>query len=298
MKKNTLEEYKKAVKTKYDLVKEADVSGLLNNPSSGNIRELCVLASGEKMGSDDELIFRRFFDVKDDENIVKQVEKFDLDKLKPIGNYLKGKTRDTKPIIIELIAILVNFTPRPYNKFSKKNEGALEKEVTAVEEQEIIPIKGKEEFKNPERGPLVLLINEKAKANNNTSTFFTKQKKIIFLSIAGLFFTGYTAKDLVFPEKQCMQWQSDHFERVDCQCEVNALFASAPVIPFDEDVIELNKLKVYDTTPFFKAGKAVIWYCKVDGEPEFFDQPGFHPITGNALKAVTPYIINKYVKGK
>ncbi|UPT69896.1 MAG: hypothetical protein M0D53_12235 [Flavobacterium sp. JAD_PAG50586_2] len=177
MKKNTLDEYKKAVKAKYDLVKDDDVSGLLNNPSSGNIRELCILASVEKMGSDDILIFKRFFDVKDDENIVKEVEKFDLDKLKPIGNYLKNKTKDTKPIIIELIAILVDFTPRPYAKFFKISGEIPGNKGENRELDEISPnAGGNNEPKNPERGPLVLLVNEKAKANNNIS-FFTRQKK-------------------------------------------------------------------------------------------------------------------------
>ena len=95
-----------------------------------------------------------------------------------------------------------------------------------------------------------------------------------------------------------MQWQSNHYEPIDCHEEVNSLFDGTPIIPFDEDINELNKLNVCDTTTFFKAGKAIVWYCKVDGKPEFFDDPGFHPITGGALRPITQYIINKYIKGK
>lgn len=96
-----------------------------------------------------------------------------------------------------------------------------------------------------------------------------------------------------------MQWQKDHYEPIDCQSEVNSLYASAPIVPFDEDLVELNKLDVCDTTTFYKGGKAIVWYCKMDSETiECFDDPGFHPITGKALRPITGYIIDKYVRQK
>ncbi|UPT69895.1 MAG: hypothetical protein M0D53_12230 [Flavobacterium sp. JAD_PAG50586_2] len=118
--------------------------------------------------------------------------------------------------------------------------------------------------------------------------------------MAALFFVGYTTKNLVFPEKQCMQWQVDHYEKVDCQDEADTLFANAPIEPIDERAIDLRKIEVCDTFPFFCGGKAVVWYCKVDEEPEFFDGPGagFHPITKKQLNPITDYIIDKYVKQK
>lgn len=292
MKKNTLEEYKKAVKAKYDLIKEADVSGLLNNPSPGNIRELCVLALGEKMTKDDEFIFMRFFSIKDGENVVKQIEKFHIDKLRPVGHYLKGKTKDTKPLIIELIAILVDFSPRPYAKFKTNDVLGENRE---IEENDVSPnTEYNKEPKNPERGPLVLLVNEKAKANNNIS-FFTKQKKIIFLSIAGLFFAGYTIKDFVFPEKECMEWKGDHYELVDCKSEQSRLM-HIPPIPFDPLEFNRKKLEVCDTTTFFKNNRPVVWYSKKDNVVEFFNMDGNHPErTDCELRKITPYMIDKYV---
>ena len=68
------------------------------------------------------------------------------------------------------------------------------------------------------------------------------------------------------------------------------------IIPFDENTSSLKKINVSDTTTFFKGDKAIIWYSKVNGKPDFFNGPGYHPITGKGLKPVTIYIINKYVK--
>ena len=73
------------------------------------------------------------------------------------------------------------------------------------------------------------------------------------------------------------------------------LYTSAPIIPIDENLKELNKITVSDSTIFFKAGKPKVWYYKVDGVPEFYDGPGFHPLKGKCLKPVTQYIIDKYV---
>jgi hypothetical protein len=83
---------------------------------------------------------------------------------------------------------------------------------------------------------------------------------------------------------------------MDCKNEANSFYKTTPIIPFDEKTKSLQRVMVSDTTTFFVDGKAVIWYCKVEGVPEYFNGPGFHPITGKALKPITKYMINKYVK--
>lgn len=169
MKKITREEYKKAIKAKYDVVNEDDISGMLAHPTPGNIRDLCALIAGTKTLKDDESLLRRFFDVKENENLIKQIEKSDIDKLRPVGHFLKGKTKDAKPIIIELIALLIDFSPRPYSKFSKIDKGMSGNEETAaaISEQEIcVKEETEKEPKNPVTVPIVVLVNEKAQAQD------------------------------------------------------------------------------------------------------------------------------------
>lgn len=45
-----------------------------------------------------------------------------------------------------------------------------------------------------------------------------------------------------------------------------------------------------------KNEKAIIWYSKVGDSIEFFNTHGMHPETGRALRPITSYIINKYVR--
>ena len=94
-----------------------------------------------------------------------------------------------------------------------------------------------------------------------------------------------------------MQWQKNHYEVVDCTNEnQQGLLKQYDIIPFDENQCKLIKIEVSDTTTFFKNGNSLYWYCKVNGKPEFFNTHGVHPETGKALKPVTEYIINKYIK--
>lgn len=291
---NDLEEYKKAVKSKYEQEKNGTYSNFLLMPSRANLRKLCAERfKGNKL-SDDLTTYKILCGFEFEEGNINGLKKV-TGRFRSIENFFKGIT-DTNDIeAIDLAAILVDFRPRPFRKFSKRN---LEEEDIESEVQEKEIPQNDKKKKEPEKVPVILMFNEKVKANNNALMFFSKKKSIVLLAVAGLFFVGYTAKDLMFPKKQCMQWQKDHYEAIDCQGEVNSLYASAPIIPFDEDLVELNKLDVCDTTIFFEGKKAIVWYCKVDGEPEFFDGPGFHPITGNGLKPVTDYIINKYVVKK
>ncbi|MQP52692.1 MULTISPECIES: hypothetical protein [unclassified Flavobacterium] len=94
-----------------------------------------------------------------------------------------------------------------------------------------------------------------------------------------------------------MQWQKNHYEVVDCKSEnQQALLKQYDIIPFDEHQSKLIKIEVSDTTTFFKNGKSLYWYCKVNSTPEFFNTHGVHPETGTALKPVSKYIVYKYIK--
>lgn len=89
----------------------------------------------------------------------------------------------------------------------------------------------------------------------------------------------------------------NNYEVVDCNSEnKQGLLQQHYIIPFDEHQSKLIKIEVSDTTTFFKNGKPLYWYCKVDGKPEFFNTHGVHPVTGKALKQVSDYIVEKHVK--
>ena len=63
-----------------------------------------------------------FFEFDHKSSKQKQIENFEVDKLRSISNYLKGKTETTRTINLDVMAVLVDFNPRPYWKFMSGKE--------------------------------------------------------------------------------------------------------------------------------------------------------------------------------
>lgn len=204
------------------------------------------------------------------------MERLNIDKFKPIISFLKREKDTESSLRVELVAILIDFSPRPYAKFSGlRNE--LGSSASAKPEEETISSL----IENP-------VISKKK-----------GYKKVLYvlLGLIGFLSVGYVVKDKFMPEKQCMQWQNDRYVEVDCLNTINSI-KSVPSVPFKEELVALRKIEVCDTSTFFEGDKAIVFYCKVNGIPEYFNKPGHHPVTAKPLKAITPYIINKYVKNK
>ncbi len=288
MMNNTENDYRNAIKAKYQIEKTGDFHGFLENPSPAQLREFCLLKFDNGLNKIDEAIFRIYFKTNETDNLREAIYNYHIPKFKSVQSFLSEENKKTNIQNLNLIAVLVDFNPRPYNKF---NRGAYSKESTNDIKTETGNAIGG--IKSPSNlfvgNPIGVILKN---PRNNL-----KKKFAIGIGILVVTFSvGYTTKKIILPEKQCMQWQSDHYVLVDCQNKVDVLYSSSPIIPTNEKTIELKKIIVSDTTTFFEGGKAKIWYCKVDGVPEFFDGPGFHPITGKGLRPVTDYIIGKYVK--
>lgn len=96
---------------------------------------------------------------------------------------------------------------------------------------------------------------------------------------------------------QCMAWADSLYVTVSCSTKPYSQFGT-PVEPLDEMKLKnFKKVEVNMATQFFaEDGKPMIWYYKnKDGEIEYFTAPGLHPITGETLRKITPYIIETYV---
>mgnify|MGYP000376692078 CR=1 FL=1 len=65
---NTINAYKKAVKTKYETAKAGKFSDYLINPSPAKIKKLCALLFEINMDFVDKGIFDRFFNFEEKEN--------------------------------------------------------------------------------------------------------------------------------------------------------------------------------------------------------------------------------------
>lgn len=283
MNKITFEEYKNAIRVKYEVSKIEEVSGILLNPTPAQLRNLCLMKLDNSLAKTDERVFRMFFNVKEEEGLRKEIENFDIGKFKPIISFLKGDKDSDNVTRIELAAILVDFNPRPYNMYllNGKIIGRSNLGVTSLVEEK----KADVDCFSEEKWVKTVVVTE-----NDDGV---KKKTVIILTVLlSLFFTGYTVMNMIFPEKECMKWERDHYEAVDCKNEKLGIGNISSVVVLNVDLFSLKKIEVSTNTIFFKKGKPIVWYGKsFEGNYEYFNQPGLHPETDKTLKPISEYII-------
>jgi outer membrane receptor protein involved in Fe transport len=299
MHNNTFEDYKKAVKTKYEEEKDGKHFNYLNTPTRAKLRNLCWEIFEEQHTNQNDLnVFSSLlgltFDLTKKNKFEEQIDKF-----RPIETFFKGETDPTNIDAVNLAAILVDFQPRPFNKFRTKgiiedqiqikNLNAPQPFTTNDENEDVNDAEFEDSSVNGTTAHLPTNLNNRFSAKKN------KNFKQVLIGIVVTFCLGFALSHSVFPKKQCMQWSDDHYEKVDCISENNN---TVPLdrLPLDEHLLELKKITICDTTVFFINNQATIWYAKSGDTIEYFNAPGFHPVTKKALRPITDYIINKYKK--
>lgn len=284
MEKNTFETYLIEIKAKYDIEKKGDHSTFLNNPTPASIRNLCVEIFKSSKSNIDNGILKHFFDLKGDEKDKSIIEKFDIDKFRPICHFYKGKTETPKYDIVDLMALLVDLDSRPLSKYLK--EGSKQQFESEKEAQE-------EEFDGKS---IVGFSNSETTVDKPKSSIWVmKNLKGILLGclVVLLLFLGM---NYFFKEEECMQWQKDHYVLVDCDAVEENNYDFGDVIPVDQNQLTLKKIEVCDTTPFFIGKKALVYYCKINDKPQYFNHRGYHPLSGQELRRITSHIIEAYVE--
>lgn len=289
MKTNTIEDYIKGVKAKYEEAKTGEYSSFLMNPSPAELKILCLILFDNGISKQDQEILDMFFDLNEDSSKRKQMECFEVDKFKPIGNFLKGKTETTRVVNLDLIALLVDFHPRPYRKFlTAKGKLKLTADYSIVESA----VKEKRKDVEIKKSGSVF--------GDFISSSISKKMALGVLALSAFGSLSYGIKSNFFPNTNCMVWIENHYEAV----EYDKVKSSSKVIHFNQDVLDnFKKITVCDTTTFFKNGDAeipVVWYGKSRDKKqyEYFNQPGLHPETGKTLKPISRYIIKKYILSK
>ncbi|KIA92710.1 hypothetical protein OA93_22820 [Flavobacterium sp. KMS] len=294
MSKITFEEYKNAIKAKYQTYKLEEPTGILLNLSPAQLRNLCLITFDKSLSVNDEKTFRVFLNTKEGEDLRRAIERFEIAKFRPIISFLTGEKESDNSARIELAAILVDFEKRPYNRFLR------EELVTNT------PKSGLSEISAP-----IKKENESPFVNNDVqiNSFVGKpnepippiKKSYLILLTCIFILSGSFAIWSFNEEENCMVWNKDHYEEVPCDDVSNTMTLLSPIVMKKEEglISNFKKIKACDTTSFFKMGKPCIWYGKsFDGTYEYFTAPGLHPETGKTLRPITQYMVDKHILEK
>lgn len=286
--RTTHKDYTEQIRSKIPLARDNDKTGFLTKPSPAQLRNYCLHLMQSGLSESDKLIFKSFFGVpKNEENLSLYINQIDIDKFRPIQNFLEEKIINPTSLVIEMTAILIDFENRPYANFQKQN----------LDEKTI-------DYKNN----TITIVNETfqientANTSENNDNVINKFKRKILvatltLSTTIIAFLGFNFFKNSSIKTNCMQWQSDHYEVVDCnKDEKMGFIGNNPKEIYNEELFKLRKIEVDENTTFFVDNKAVVFYIKVnDSTLEFYNAGGFHPISGKPLKPITKYIIKKYI---
>lgn len=316
----TSDDYSKAIKSRYEQVKNSLHTEHLINPSPAQLRKLCMVLYENGLNDNDDKIFRKFFYAKEEDNLEKIIEQVSLNRFRAIQNFLCG---DAKTNILEnlnLIAVLIDFSPRPLRIFLKQYR-EIENSIEIIPAPSI-DVPNTEKEANEIDTPKINYDNnssseiEQKNVTKTDESFIddilmgvvvpeniikikpptsTKTKRLILASALVITLLSGFATKAVYFSNECMQWQGYQYVCVDCDKEITK--EEIKVVPFEENTFKLKKLNVNNKTIFFDKDthKPLVWYSKQNKKMEYFNAPGLHPVTGKTLKEISPIIIKYHV---
>jgi len=298
MEPRTSNGYQKDVLAHYLKHKGGTMSGYLTKPTPRQIREACIALLEERNSPKDKEILKRFFGFREGENWLKGIQNSDTAKFKPVVNFLKKKTHNPNLENVELISWLIDFQPRPLKPYLAK-QGSISSDESVVKNQEIgEPKKELPQNHSGARGNATKGIPSGTKKNGiDWNSILVGIGILVVLSFSLQKIVSKKENPMAIPN-QCMTWADSLYVKVSCDTSPYSEYGTK-VEPLDpirfKNMRRLNH--VFVGLDFFAPdGSPLVWYHKNKaGDMEYFTAPGLHPVNGETLKKITPYIIQKYV---
>ena len=255
----------------------------LETPTPARLKQYCLHLLVERQPlADDEPVLRMFFGpMREGDHLEDIIRRFDIEKFKPLIRFLKGETSETNEKNIKLLAWLIDFEPRPYERW-RTNRSLAQLQPT-MDSQQLVENQG--------RNPIHLAPQKQPTTTdgNNGGIGYRLGKQAGWIAFVA---AALVAAYLWFrpSEPQCMYWYEDRYLTIDCTQGID----EANVIARDDYLLEnFRKITNTDTLTLSHAGR--VWYSKIDNVVEFFTGPGMHPVqTDRSLKAATEHIIEQY----
>lgn len=293
MNKN-FEDYLKAILEHYEVVKNGKDADLLENPTPGNLKKLCLQHLEKELSNADRQAFFNFFHPKDEQALYAHIKNMNADGLRTPSDFLRmrqGLTNNRQHA--NLVAVLVGFEPRPFTTFQNTLYTEEEEKTTAAIDTGV----SKEEKARTDKTHQLPVKRNQAQDTPNHKPVTSRKRKIVLVAIAVLLFGGMSGFLIhKTTEKQCMVWKEDHFEKIDCQqSTISGIKGVEKIQAYNEELFAQQKIIPSDTTTFFKNGKSALYYLKKDNKYEFFTLPGKHPVHQDSdLRRVTKRIISRW----
>lgn len=321
------EEYKKDL-LKFYLInrKSGRLSINLDSPGREKLRKECIYVFKIKSTPKDKDLIKSVFDPTDQyEDQVRSIEKFSLDRFRPLISFLKEEVkivRDDK--LIRLLAWLLDFpTYSEWREFSeeelklifeeaaKKPEDDTENEIPELYTSE--PTSDfKESVVKPTTPPGTIIsveINDGDKGAGETinirpseepvyerrfSPRYITMSCIILLFACNISFIVWenwsTTVRMPKADEKHMYWDGDHYEPV----KEGEQKAGVSIIPLDLKTLQQQrKITLPDTLTKHSLGK--VWYKGYGSNHEYFTFKGVYPAdTARTLRPLSNTILTKY----
>lgn len=321
------EEYKNTVLQFYQIKKgKFLLSYNLESPGREKLRKECVSVFLKKNSKADKDFIQSFFDptnIYSDQ--VRSIERFNLDKFRPLVSFLTSGTKIRDEENIKLLAWLIDFPlyedwrnnpvmpeiaePDPSASTKTSEDDSKEPTDEAVDKPTlpVIIVLGDGETKGAEHTNVKELSNTDLSFDNVNNTIqhpekdFDKKsfstKKIVIIGVIilfigtglSLFWQDQVDKETITRDEKCMYWTGGHYEAIACNKKTNVA-----TLPLDTMRLRLlERITQPDTLTKSSLGK--VWYGKVNGKPIFYTAGGEDPLDSNKrLLPVTSYMLTKY----
>lgn len=278
----------------------------LMNPTPSCIKnELLIVLEG-RTKKEELKTLRLFFGERENEGEYERaIRNAEVDIFKPLSNFLKGKTTKTEEKNIELLAWLIDFSPRPYTMdFNRPDVKPPVVQTTRNTNQETEPLSESDSkgIRRAYKG-----IGGKTTAVDGTAPgraikLWDGRNKIsiiLFVLIVGAVVLAMNRTSVKGPlsflsggNKQCMYWSGEQYLEADCAIAIpNAELVALNRYKLDN----FRKIKQPDTLNESHVNK--VWYLKTGNKLELFTMEGKHPEQLNKrLHPLSKYMLGKYVR--
>lgn len=221
------------------------------------------------------------------------IKKFGASGFKSLQYFMIGKTTQPREPIVKLLAVLIDFQPRPYDKWIKeRDDNAEENGEEKVEEESPNDNPKQSQTGNTaqkedsgHKGEMI------SKMPKETSVWSSLKKSALYGIIAFAGMAGaYQIADSL--DRECMYWKTDRYIPIACSEKIDGV----EIIPLDKKTVsDFRKIMRQDTLTLASVGK--VWYGKPTADSaEFYTTKGVYPLDKEKeLKPATEYIIKKYV---